>query len=149
LGVVEVCRHGDHGLGDPLAEELSRVLDQLAQHHGRDLLGRIQLVAHLEAGHAVGPRHDVVRHCADLALDLVEAAADEALGRVDRALGVEDRLASGHLADEAFALLGEGDHGRGGALALRVGDDGRVAALHGGDDRVGRAQIYADGLGHG
>ena len=45
LGIVEVRRHGDHRLGDLLAEELAGVLGQLAQHERRDLLGRVLLVA--------------------------------------------------------------------------------------------------------
>ena len=78
-----------------------------------------------------GPGHDVVRHGVDLGLHLLEAPADEPLGGVDGALGVEDRLASSHLADEPLTLLGERHDGGGGSRSLRVGDHRGMAALHG------------------
>jgi hypothetical protein len=56
------------------------------------------------------------------------------------------RLAAG--ADEAFAVLGEGDDRGGGAVAFRVGDDGRLAAFHYGDARVGRAEVDSDHFTH-
>ncbi len=62
-------------------------------------------------------------------------------------LGIGDGLPLGDLADEPLAVLGEGDDRRGGASALRVGDDDRIAALHDRDDRVGRSQVDADDLG--
>jgi hypothetical protein len=51
-----------------------------------------------------------------------------------------------HLAHEAVAVLGERHHRRRRAAALSVGDDGGLAALHGGDGAVGRAQVDADDL---
>ena len=41
LRVVEVRRDGDHRLGDPFAEELAGVVDQLPKHLRRDLLRRV------------------------------------------------------------------------------------------------------------
>jgi hypothetical protein len=49
---------------------------------------------------------------------------------------------------EEIVLVGEGHHRRGGAGSFRVGDDRRLAALHRGDHRVGRAQVDTDRLGH-
>jgi hypothetical protein len=59
LGVVEVGRDGDHRLGDALAQVLAGVLGQLAQHQRADLLGRVQLAAHVEAGQPVRAGGDV------------------------------------------------------------------------------------------
>jgi hypothetical protein len=64
---------------------------------------------------------------------VVVAAADQALDREEGALGVGDRLALGRLADEALAVVGEGDDRRRGARAFRVLDDLRVLAVHDGD----------------
>src|SRR5207248_13971 len=92
LCVVEVRRYRDDCLGHPLTQELRGVLDQLAQHQRGDLLRRVQPVAYLEPHRAVRSGHHVERHRVDLAGDLVVAPADEALRRVDRPLGVQDRL---------------------------------------------------------
>src|SRR6476469_440655 len=73
--------------------------------------------------------------------------AHEPFDREDGALGVGDRLALGHLAHQPLTLLGERDDGRGGPATLGVGDDDRVATLHDGDDRVGRAEVNSDDLG--
>jgi hypothetical protein len=54
-----------------------------------------------------------------------------------------------HLADEAVAVLGEGDDRGGGAAALGVCDDGGLAALHGRHGAVGGAQVHADDLWEG
>jgi hypothetical protein len=82
-------------------------------------------------------------------MSMVQFGAHVALDRPDGALGVGDGLALGHLADEHLAVLGEGHHRRGGAGALGVGDDDRIAALEDGDDGVGGAEVDTDGLGHG
>jgi hypothetical protein len=74
--------------------------------------------------------------------------AHVALDAADGAIGVGDGLALGHLAHEHLAGLGERDHRRGGAAALGVGDDDRVAGLEDGDDGVGGAEVDTDCLGH-
>jgi len=51
-----------------------------------------------------------------------------------------------YLADKAVAGLCEGHDGRRGARALRVGHDGRLAALHGRHRAVGGAQVDAHHL---
>ena len=101
LGVVEVGRHGDHGLRDGVAQVGLGVALQLLQRAGADLLGGVLLAVDLG-----GP-----------------ARAHVALDGPDRAVGVGDRLALGHLADEDLAVLGEGDDRGRGAGALGVGDD--------------------------
>jgi hypothetical protein len=148
LGVVEVGGHCDDRLRDPLAQLLGGVVGELAQHLRADLLRRVELVAHLEAGGAAVSLDHVVRDGLGLFGDLVEVPADEPLGRVDGALGVENRLTAGQLAHQALAGVGEGHHGRCRAVALTVGYDRRLAALPDGDHRVRGAQVDAYCLGH-
>ena len=149
LRVVEVRRHRDHGLGDPLAEELGGVVGELAQHLRRDLLGRVLLAADLEPDRVVRPLDDLVGDDLRLLVDLAPAPADEPLGRVDRRLRVEDRLALGHLAHQPLAVLGERDHRGCHPPALGVGDDLGLSALHRrGDHRVRGSQIDANRLCH-
>ena len=148
LRVVEVGRDGDHRLGDPLAEVPSGVVGELAQDQRGDLLRRIQLVPHLDPREPVRIRDHVIGDLTGLLLDLLESAADEPLDRVDRALGVEDRLPAGQLADETLAVLGERHHRRRRAGALRVGDDRGLAPFPGGDDRVRRPEVDTDCARH-
>ncbi len=79
LAVVEVGRHGDHGLRDRLAQVGLGVGLELAQGHRADLLGRIGFVFDGDAHARVARRafHDLIRDV--LAARLVEAAAHEAL----------------------------------------------------------------------
>ena len=83
-----------------------------------------------------------------LYLRVVPATAHEALDRVDGVGRIGDRLALGHLADEALAGLGEGNDRRNGPSAFCAGDDGRLAALHHGHDGVRRAQVNTDDASH-
>ena len=128
LVVVEVRRDGDDGLGDGVAEVALGVALELLEDARRDLLGGVALAV------------DVVG---------LPVLAHVALDRAEGAIGVGDRLALGHLADEHLAGLGEGDDGRGGARALGVGDDDGVAALEDGYDGVGGTEVDTHGLGHG
>ena len=127
LGVTEVGGHRDHGLGDAVAEVRLGVALQLLQDASRDLLA------------VVGLAVDVDR----------PVRAHVALHRADRAIGVGDRLALRDLADEDLSGLGERDDRRSGARPLGVGDHDGLARLEDRDDRVGGAEVDADGLGHG
>ena len=107
LGVLEVGRHGDDGVGDGLAEVGLGVALELLQHPRGDLLRGVLLAV------------DVDR----------PVGAHVALDRADGPVDVGDGLALGDLADQHLAVLGEGDDGRGGPRALGVRDDGGLAAL--------------------
>ena len=48
--------------------------------------------------------------------------------------------------DQHLVVLGEGDDRGGGAIALAVLDHARLAALHDGHARIGRAEVDADYL---
>ncbi|MNL18192.1 NAD-specific glutamate dehydrogenase [compost metagenome] len=151
LGVVEVRGDGDDRLGHLLAQVGLGVGLELAEHHGRDLLGRVLLAHDLDGGGPGRRLLDLVRHLGASFLDLglVEVVADEALDRVDGVLGVGDGLALGDLADQTLAGLAEAHDRRGETRTLGVGDDDGLAALHHADDRVGGAQIDPDDLTHG
>ena len=110
--------------------------------------GRDLLAADLEGRLAVGAAHDLVRDALGLVGHLLEAAADEALGRVDGVLGVGDRLPAGDLADQDLALVVPGHHRRGQPRTLLVGDHLGLLALHDRDDRVGGPEVDSDDLSH-
>ena len=128
LGVVEVRRHGDDGLGDRVTEVGLGVALELHQRAGRDLLRGVLLAV------------DVVG---------LPVLAHVALDRTERAIGVGDRLPLGDLADEDLAGLGERDDRRRRAGALGVGDDDGIAALEYRHHRVGGSEVDSDCLGHG
>ncbi len=69
LGVIEVGGHGDDRLGDLLAEEFRRVLGQLAQDQGGDLLGRVLLALNGKPRRSVGALDHVERDGVQLALE--------------------------------------------------------------------------------
>ena len=96
---------------DLLAEiGLGRLL-HLLQDEGGDLRGGIFLAVDLDPGVAIVGLDDLVGDELLVLLDhrVVEAAADQALDREDGVLGIGHRLALGRLADEALAVVGEGD----------------------------------------
>ena len=126
LGVVEVSGNGDDSLGHGAAQIGLRVGLQLLKDHCGDLLRGKLLVVNA---------------------DLV-ALAHVALDGGDGAVGVGDRLTLCDLTDHTLAGLGERDHGRGRAVALRVGDDDRLAAFHHGHAGIGGAKVDTDNLTH-
>ena len=126
LGVGEVGGDGDDRLGDGLAQIGLGVALQLLQDHGADLLRGVALAVD---GHLVVGAH--------LTLD-----------GGDGAVGVGDGLALGHLAHHTLAGLGERHHGRGGAVALRVGDNDCLAAFHDGYAGIGGTKVDTDNFRH-
>ena len=75
-------------------------------------------------------------------------AADQALDGEEGVGRVGHRLALGGLADQALAVVQDGDHRGGGARALGVLDHLRRLAVHDGDARIGGAEVDADDLAH-
>jgi hypothetical protein len=82
-----------------------------------------------------------------LTMGIVEAAADQALDREERVLGIGDGLPLGGLSDEAF-LVREGDDRGGRARSLGVLDDPGLAPVHDGDAGVGGAEVDTDDFCH-
>ena len=126
LAVVEVGGDGDDGLGDRLAQVSLGVSLQLAQDHSTDLFGGVVLAAGVDL---LGGAH--------LTLD-----------RGDGILGVGDGLTLCDLADQTLAGLGEADDRRGGAGALGVRDDDRLAAFHNSDAAIGSTKVNTDDFAH-
>ena len=151
LRVVEIGGNGDDGLIDLLAEMGFRGLFHLLQNESGDLRGRIGLAVGFDPGVAVGCLDDLVGDKLLVLLDhrIVVAAADEALDREEGPLGIGHRLALGGLADEALAIIAEGDDRRGRPHALGVLDDFRCLAIHYGDARIRGAEIDPNDLSHG
>ena len=150
LGVVEVGRHGDHGFGHGLAQEVLGGLLHLAQHFGADLGRRHLLAAHFDPGVAVVSLGDRVGHQVDVLLHflLVELAANQALGSVDRVAWVGHGLALGRGADEDLAVFLVGNDRRRGARTFAVLDHADVVAFHHSHAAVGGAQIDTDDFSH-
>ena len=150
LRIVEVGRHGDDRFGDFLAQVILGGLLHLAQHFGGNLRRRLFLATHFHPGIAVIGLENPVGHQVDVFLHFLlgEAAADQALDRVQGVLGVGDRLAFGRRTTEDFAIFRIGNDGWGGARAFGVFDDLGLAAFHDGDTRVGGAQVDTYDLAH-
>ena len=148
LGVVEVGRDGDDRLGDLGAQEGFSVALEFLQDLRRDLRRGVLPVFDLHAHVAVGALDHLVGDDLHLFAHVGELAPHEALDGEDGVLGVGDGLPLGDGADQLLPGLGEGHNGRGGAAALGVRDDGRLAAFQHGHSRVGRAQVDADDLAH-
>ena len=126
LCVVEVCWAGDHCVGHFFAQEGFSVALELHQ----DLCGDL-LWSPLLAIDFCGP-----------------VSAHVALDRGDRTINIGHGLALGHVADQDFAVLAEGDHRWCGALAFSVDDDGWLAALEGSDARIRGTQINSNCASH-
>ncbi len=126
LGVVEVCRAGDHGVGDRLAEVCFGIPLQLHQHLSGDLLRSPLLAVDLD-----GP-----------------VGAHVTLDGADGAVDVGDGLALGDFADQNLTGLAEGHDGRRGASAFGVHDDGRLTAFKSCDAGIGGTQINANCASH-
>jgi len=150
LGVVEVGRDGDHGLGDRLAQVSLGVRLDLLQDHGGDFRRAVRLAAHVDAHIAVRRSGYLVRHQADgpLHLGVGELATHKALDGEDGVLRVNDSLVAGNRPDQALALVADGHDGGDQPPAFRRGDNRGFAAFHHGDHRVGGTQIDTDDLTH-
>ena len=119
LSVVEVCRDGDDGVGDGVVQECLCVALQLHEDTSGDFLRGVLLAVNL--GGPVG---------AHVALDGGDGAVD-----VGHCLTLCDAT------DQNLAILGECDDGGGGASALCVSDDDRVATFQCCYDRVGGTEV--------
>jgi hypothetical protein len=150
LGIVEIGRDGDDGLRHLLAQIRLGGLLHLDQREGGDLRGRIFLALGIDPGVAVVGFDDLVGDQADILVDhrIFEAAADQALDRVERVGGIGHTLALGRLADQAFARIGEGDDRGRGVGPLGVGDDLGRRPFHDRHARIRGAQIDTDDFAH-
>ncbi len=128
LGVVEVGRNSDDGVGDGLAEvRLCRLL-HLGQHHGRDLLRCERLL--LPADHDLHVRLVVLLDQRERKQLLVvlhrlvrPQSSDETLCVKDGVLWVRRQLILGGVTDETLTLRRESDVRRRDTVSLVIGDD--------------------------
>jgi hypothetical protein len=150
LAVVEVGRHGNDGLGHRLAGVGLGVALELAEDHGRNFLRGVGLAGggQLDERLAVAAGDHLIGHHVALFGHFVEAAAHEALDGVNGVISVDDGLALGGQAHQAFAVAVEGDYRRQQARALGRGDNGGVAAFHDGHHRVGGTEVDTDDFSH-
>ena len=152
LVVVEVGRHGDHGLRDRLPDPRLGHELHLLQHHRRDFGQREQLVPDADAHAVTGAVHDLVGVDGARLLHLLgeRVAADQALGGSDGVMGVVDQGGPRGVSHHHGAGLGEVHDARGDVLAVRVGEHLHALAARHGHARVAGPQIDADGdLRHG
>ena len=148
LRIVEIGRNCDHGLGDLLAEIGFRGFLQLGQNHRGNLRRGVAFAVDLDAGVPVLAGDHFVWNQLHLLAHFVEAAAHEALDRIDGVFRVGDRLTLSHLPYQPFTALGESDDGRRCPAALLVRNDDSLAAFHDGYDGVGRSQVYTYDFAH-
>ena len=148
LRVVEVRRHGNHGLADLFAKEVFRSRFQLRQNHGGNFRRAVKLTGDFDTRVIMRTFHNFIGHAAHLFADFVIAPAHEALDRIHGVLGVRHRLSLGYLPNEPLSRLSDGHNRRCRPGAFLVGDDHRFAALHHGDNRVRRPKVNSNNLAH-
>ena len=122
LGVVEVCRHGNHSLFNLLAEIIFGGLLHLLKNHGGDFLRSVLAAVDVDARSVVVGADNFIRNTLDFFLHLVVGLAHETLDGVDRTAGVGDGLTLGGVAHLTFAAIYEGNHRRSGVAAFAIGD---------------------------
>src|SRR5208337_486294 len=117
---------------------------------GGNLRGRILLAVSLDPGVAVRGADDFIRNETHVLFGhrVFKGAADQPLDGEKSALGIGDALTLGWLADEALAIIREGDNGRRGARALRVFDYFRSRSLHDRHAGIGGAKIDSYDFAH-
>ena len=151
LAVIEVGRDCDNGLLDLLTQLCFGVFLQLAKHHGRDFRRRACLAVKDDPGITTVQGSEFERHVVDIVFNrcVIESAAYEPFGRVDRVFGVRNRLATCEFSDKTFVgLCVEGHDRRRGASALCVFDDLGLARFHDRHCGVRSSQVDSNNLCH-
>ncbi|MNS80147.1 NAD-specific glutamate dehydrogenase [compost metagenome] len=141
LGVVEIRGHRDDGAHQVVAQHVFRALTQ----HRQDLRGnldRAQVALGRADAHHAGRVHEFIRRARGAGL--FQRAAHEPLHRhhgVQRIFGLlRQGLAAGR--DLAAGKIAHRRRQQG--MALRVGQHFGNAAAHGGNQRIGSAQVDPD-----
>ena len=144
LRVVEVGGHRDHGADECAAECALGTQAQAAQHFGADVDRALHALAGAHADGAGRQGLDCVGQCDRR--HVVEGAADQPLRRRDGVRRVDSGKQLRVVADDKrIGLAVVHDRGQQQA-ALRIGQHRRHRAAHGGDERVGGAEVDADRL---
>ncbi len=152
LRIVEVRGDGDDGLGDGFAEFRFCIRLEFRENHRADFRRGVALLftvdGHLNVGVAVGGFDHCVGYAVEFVLHFIELAPHEAFDRENGVLWVGDGLPLRSLADESFAIFGEGDDGGCGTRAFAVLEDNGFAAFHDGHAGVGGAEIDSEDFSH-
>src|SRR5215216_3145795 len=149
LGVLEVRGYRDDGLADLLAQVLFGIPLELLEDHRGDLGWRVLLVVDHYPNVPARTRLDLVTDALGLGLHVTVAPSHKALDRVDSTLRVRDRLPPRQLPYQPLSTPPvEGHDRRRRPLSLRGGDHRRIPTLEYRNTTVGRAQVYANALGH-
>jgi hypothetical protein len=150
LGIIEVGRHGNHGVGDCFTQIFFGGLFHLAENHRRDLSGGIGLAGHLD--HGIAPRtfNDGKRTDADglLYFSVLELPADQPFDREQRPGWIGHGLTLGDLTDKAFATVGKRDNRRCCPITLTIFDNLRITAFHDRHAGIGGSQVNANYFSH-
>ena len=136
LGVGEVGRYGNHGVGHFLPEIVLGGLLHLLQNHGRDFLRGVLAAGNLHAGISVVVHHRE-GHALGLLAALLVGLAHEAFDGVYGVLRIGDGLTLCRVAHLALTVLYEANYRRGCTLAFRVSNHYRLIALEHGNAAVG------------
>ncbi|MCY1231020.1 NAD-specific glutamate dehydrogenase [compost metagenome] len=143
LGLVEVRRHGDDRADQVVAQRVFGALAQRGEDLGRDLDRALHAGRGLDLQHA-GRVDEVVWAVLDIG-DVAQAAAHEALDRDDGVLGVAHRFILGPVADMRGAVRQVAHDRRQQRAAAFVAQHFGNAAAYRGHQRVGGAEVDADG----
>jgi len=142
LRLVKICGHRDHGADQFVAERVFGALAQRRENFRRHFDGALHAVDGTDLDHA-GRVDEIVRRVLG-AFHFRLAASHEALDGNDRVARIGRRLRLGRAADAPAALLEVAHHRRQQNMAVLVGQHVGHAAAHGGDERVGRAEVDTD-----
>ncbi len=112
LGVVEVCRNGNHGFGYRLTQMGFCSFLHFLKHHGCDLARGHFLAIDFNPCIAVFARYDFVRNEILVLFDfrIAVTTTDQTFNGKQGVFRVGDCLAFRRLTDKAFTIIGESDH---------------------------------------
>ena len=137
LAVIEVCRYGNDRFGHFGAEVIFGGLFHFLQHHGADLLRRIEPVADLHPGSVIIATHHFITCHSGFVGHLAEAMSHETLDGRNGLRGVGNGLTLGRVTHFALTVGQKGYDGRSGAPTFIIGYDDGFITLHHGHTGVG------------
>ena len=143
LQLVEVGRHGHHGVDAALLQLVLCDRLEAPQHEGSDLRERVGLPANVD-NHAAGRPLGEAEGQALLGLANLRATVrtpDQPLGREHRVGRVDQAPLFGRAPDQDFPVGVEGDHRRRQLHASRIVQHLYSGAIGDRDDRIRRAEI--------
>ena len=146
LRVVEIRGNGDDRLRDRRSEKALRVALELAEDERGNLRRRKGLVSQLDAQNFAGLQvfGQAEGEELQLFLDVFNAAAHQALDRVDGAFRGLDQISARGIADDGLTVFVERDDRRDEIQTIVARDHDRVLPLHEGHERIRGAQVDAD-----